>query len=104
MYLETVKKITDVENEMDQQKAAARAQVQQQLAQADKAGKLMLENARTEAKSKTAALLQETEETAAKRRAETLHAADEDAQALRQAAESHMARAAEEIVRRVVDR
>ena len=43
MYLETVKQITDVENEMEQAKAAARAQVQQQLAEAEKAGKELLQ-------------------------------------------------------------
>ena len=34
MYLETVKQIAEVENELEQAKAAARAQVQQQLAEA----------------------------------------------------------------------
>ena len=104
MYLETVKKITGVESEMDQRKAEARVQVQQQLAQAEKAGKLLLANTRAEAKRRSAELLEQTEQTALEGREATLRAADEDAQALRVRAESQMARAAEEIVRRVVER
>lgn len=104
MYLDTVKKVTDVENEVEQQKTAARAQVQQQLADAEKAGKALLEEARCKARSESGVRLQDTEQQAAQRREATLRAAQEEQQALRQTAESRMARAAEEIVRRVVDR
>ncbi len=104
MYLDTVKKVTDVESEVEQQKTAARAQVQQQLADAEKAGKALLEEARRKARSESGARLQETEQQAAQRREETLRAAQEEQQTLRSMAESRMARAAEEIVRRVVDR
>ena len=50
MYLETVKQITDVESEMEQAKAAARAQVQQKLAEAERAGKELLQRVQAESR------------------------------------------------------
>ena len=57
MYLEKVKQITDVENEMEQAKAIARAQVQQQLADAERAGKELLQRAREESRAQRDAVL-----------------------------------------------
>mgnify|MGYP003303894537 CR=1 FL=1 len=57
MYLETVKKITEVENEMEQAKAAARAQVQQQLTEAEREGKKLLQRAQAEDRARREAAL-----------------------------------------------
>lgn len=104
MYLETVKKITAVENETEQAKAAARAQVQQKLAESERAGKELLVKQRADCRAQREELLGAAREKAEAQRQEMLRIAAADCQQLRRSAQARMDAAVEEIVRRVVER
>ena len=104
MYLETVKEITQVENEMEQAKAAARAQVQQQLAEAERAGKELLQRAQAKSRMRRDEVLREAREEAAQRQEKARELAAGECEVLRAAAALQLERAADEIVRRVVER
>lgn len=103
MYLETVKQITAVENEMEQAKAAARAQVQQQLAEAERAGKELLQRTQAQNRAARDEALAQAQQQAAQQQQQSQALAQTECDRLRESAALKMALAAEEIVRRVVE-
>ena len=103
MSLEAIEKIRGGEDAMDQARAQARAQAQQILADAERAGQEALEQGRQSAAKKTAEAMWAAEERGAQRRAEILAEAEEDCRALEQLAQANMAQAVQAIVERVVD-
>ena len=103
MYLETMKKIAAVENEMEQATAAARAQVQQKLTEAEKAGKELLQATRVQAKRQREEALAQAAQQVQQQSDAAMQRTGEEGEAVRRAAMERMERAVDEIVRRVVD-
>ncbi len=102
MSLEAIEKVSQAETKNRERKAAAEAEAKQIIADAEREGLALLQQARTDAEKEGKALLHEAEERAAARAEEISRNAAADAQALRQAAGLHLEQAAEFIVGRVV--
>lgn len=103
MSLESINTIRGVEESMDQARLEAKASAQKLLAEAEREGRALLENGKTQAAAESARMMGEAEQQAEKRRQEILAAAGEDCRSLAAAADANMAKAVEMIVRRVVE-
>lgn len=102
MSLEAIEKVTQAENKSQERKAAAEAEARQIVADAEREGLALLQQARTDAAEAGKKLLRQAEEKAARRTAEIDCAAEAESAALREAAGKHLEEAAEFIVGRVV--
>lgn len=102
MSLEAIEKVTQVEQESQERKAAAEAQARQIVAGAEREGLALLQQTRANAVAAGKKLLREAEARAAAKEAEIRQAAQAESDALVKAAEKHLEEAAEFIVGRVV--
>ena len=100
MSLEAIEKVTQVETENRERKAAAEGEAQRLVADAEREGLALLQQARTDAAESGKELLRQAEARSAERAAEIDRAAQ--AAALRETAGQHLEEAAEFIVGRVV--
>lgn len=103
MSLEAITKIREVEDTMERAKADARAQGQKLVADAERAGRALLQQGRDQAAQEAAAAMKAAEAGAAKRREEILAQADEDCKKLTAEAGKRMDKAAQAILGRVVE-
>ena len=97
MSLEAITKIREVEDTMERAKADARAQGQKLVADAERAGRALLQQGRDQAAQEAAAAMKAAEAGAAKRRA------DKDCKKLTADAGKRMDKAAQAILGRVVE-
>ena len=104
MYIDAVKDIQKLEEQMEQAKAQARAKAQEAMAAAEKDGRAMLAEVRQEIRQADAEAMEYCETKAAAHRQTVLDAAEADCQALRQRAAAHMDAAVAQIVGKVVGR
>ena len=102
MSLEAIEKVTQVEKETRERRAAAEAEAKQIVANAEKEGQALLQKTRGDAAEAGRELLRQAEERAAAQATKTAQAAESDAGALREAAGKRLDEAAEFIVGRVV--
>ena len=102
MSLEAIEKVTQVENEVRERRAAAEAEAKQIVANAEKEGQALLQRTRSAGVDAGRELLRQAEERAAAAAAKTAQAAEKDAAALRDTAGKRLEAAAEFIVGRVV--
>ncbi len=103
MSLEAIEKVTEVERQVKERRAAADVQAQQMRTDAERTGQARLQQARADAAERGRELLKQAEEQAARQAEEIQRAAETEAAALRDQAEQHLAEAAEFIVGRVVN-
>ena len=103
MSLEVIEKVTQVEDQARERKAAADAEAKQIVADAEREGLALLQRVRAEAADSGGALLKQAEARAAERSAGIAAEAEAEADALRKKAGAHMEEAAEFIVGRVVN-
>lgn len=104
MSFQDIQKVTETEREVQAKKAAAQAEAKQIVAAAERAGLAAVEAARAKAEEQNRALLAQTEELTARQSRQTAEANDAACRAMQREAESRLDRAADLIVRRVVDR
>lgn len=102
MSLEAIEKVTQAETENRERKAAAGAEAQRIVADAEQEGLALLQKARSDAAERGKELLRQAEARAEERSAEIGRAAQAEAAALRETAGQHLEEAAEFIVGRVV--
>ena len=102
MSLEAIEKVTQVETENRERKAAAEGEAQRLVADAEREELALLQQARTDAAESGKELLRQAEARSAERAAEIDRAAQAAAAALRETAGQHLEEAAEFIVGRVV--
>ncbi|MCI8480498.1 MAG: hypothetical protein HFG08_06440 [Oscillibacter sp.] len=102
MSLEAIEKVTQVEVQNRERRAAAEAEAKKLVADAEKSGLALLQRTRDGAAESGRELLQQAEAKAAERAAEIDRTAEAEAAKLRETAEKHLAEAAEFIVGRVV--
>ena len=103
MSLEAIEKVTQIEQQSQERKAAAEAEARRIVAEAEREGLALLQQTRAAAADKSRKLLREAEERAAEKAAEIDRAAEIDCAALQEAAGKHLDEAAEFIVGRVVN-
>ena len=103
MSLEAIEKVTQIEQQSQERKAAAEAEARQIVANAEREGLALLQQVRVDATKDGRKLLQKAEEKAAEEAAEIGRAAEAESAALREAAGKHLEEAAEFIVGRVVN-
>ena len=104
MYMDAVKEIQKLEEQMEQAKNQARAQARDALENAEKDGRALLNAARQTIRAADAAAMETCEAQAARQRDTVLQEAEADCQALRTRAMGHMDDAVAQIVGRVVGR
>ena len=97
MSLEAIEKVSQAETKNRERKAAAEAEAKKTIADAEREGLALLQQARSDAEAEGKAL-----QRAATRAEKISRNAEADAQALRQVAGLHLEQAAEFIVGRVV--
>ena len=97
MSLEAIEKVTQIEQQSQERKAAAEAEARQIVANAEREGLALLQQVRVDATKDGRKLLRKAEERAAEKAAEIGRAA------LQEAAGKHLDEAAEFIVGRVVN-
>lgn len=102
MSLEAIEKVTQIEDQSRERKAAAEVEARQLVADAEREGLALLQQTRADAAEAGRQLLREAEERAAGKAAEISCAAEAESAALRQAADKHLDEAAEFIVGRIV--
>ena len=102
MSLEAIEKVTQIETENRERVAAAEAEAQKIVADAERDGLALLQQARSSAAESGKELLRQAEAKAAERAAEIDRAAQAEAAALRETAGEHLEEAVEFIVGRVV--
>lgn len=103
MSLEVIEKVTQVENETRERKAAAEAEAKKIVADAEREGLALLQQVRAKAADTGGAQLKQAEAKAAERSARIAADAEAEAAALRKEAGRHLEEAAEFIVGRVVN-
>ena len=103
MSLAAIETIRQAEEAAERARAETRAEGQKRVAEAEREGRALLENGKTQAAAESARMMGEAEQQAEKRRQEILAAAGEDCRSLAAAADANMAKAVEMIVRRVVE-
>ncbi len=104
MYMEAVKEIQKLEEQMEQAKAKARAQAKDSLDAVEKEGRALLTGTRQAIREADAAAMTECEEKAAVKRQDVLRQAEEQCRQLREQASGRMDEAVARIVERVVGR
>ena len=102
MSFEVIERVTQVERENQERRAAAEAEAKNLVAEAKREGLALLQQARDAAAEEGKQLLRSAETRAERRTAEIRKAAEEKSDALRTAAAGHLEEAAELIVGRVV--
>ena len=102
MSLEAIEKVTQIEQQSQERKAAAEAEARQIVANAEREGLALLQQVRADATEDGRKLLRKAEERAAEKAAEIGRAAESESAALREAAGRNLEEAAEFIVGRVV--
>lgn len=103
MSLEAIEKVAQTERDSQTRKTEAAAEAKRIVAEAEKNGRALVEQARAKAEAEGKVLLQQAEERASRVSADVLDKAKRDGQAMCQAAESKLDAAADFIVRRVVN-
>ena len=103
MSLEAIEKVTQIEQQSQERKAAAEAEARQIVANAEREGLALLQQVRVDATKDGRKLLRKAEERAAEKAAEIGRAAESESAALREAAGRNLEEAAEFIVGRVVN-
>ena len=103
MSLEAIEKVTLLEQQSQERKAAAEAEARQIVADAEREGLALLQQVRADATEDGRKLLRKAEERAAEKAAEIGRAAESESAALREAAGRNLEEAAEFIVGRVVN-
>ena len=103
MSLEAIEKVTQIEQQSQERKAAAEAEARKIVADAEREGLALLQQARAAAAENGRKLLREAEERADEKAAEISRAAEAESAALQNAAGKHLDEAAEFIVGRVVN-
>jgi len=103
MSLEAIREIQSVEEAMEASRAQARAQAQKLISDAEREGRMLLEQSREAAAGQAAAAMAAAEARAAKRRDEILSAAEDDCKTISDGADAFMAQAVNKIVERVVE-
>lgn len=104
MYIDTVREIQALEEQLEQEKSRCRQQAKDVLAATEKDGRELLSSVRQKLREADAAAAQETEEQAAQQRQAVLAEAEADCQRLRDHAAKRMDEAAAFIVKKVVGR
>jgi len=104
MYMEAVKEIRKLEDQMEQAKIQARSQAKDSLDAVEKEGRALLAAARQTIREEDAAAMSACEEQAGQRRQAVLQQAEAQCRALREQAAGHMDEAVARIVERVVGR
>jgi vacuolar-type H+-ATPase subunit H len=104
MYMEVVKEIRKLEEQVEQSKAQARAQAKDSLDAVEKEGHALLADTRQTIREADAAAMKTCEEQAAARRQDVLRQAEEQCRQLREQAAGRMDEAVARIVGRVVGR
>jgi len=104
MYMDAVKDIQKLEEQMELVKAQARTRAQEDMSAAEKEGRGMLSAARLDVRRADEEALSGCEAEAEAHRQKVLSAAEADCSDLRARAQSHMKEAVERIVGRVVER
>ena len=102
MSLEAIEKVTELETQMRERKAAAESEARQIAADAERDGIALLEKTRADAADRGRKLLKQAEERAAQQADEIRNAAQAESAALRESAGKNLEEAAEFIVGRVV--
>lgn len=103
MSLEAIEKVTLVEQQSQERKAAAEAEARQIVADAEREGLALLQQVRADAAANGKKLLREAEEKAAAKAAEISRTAEAESSSLRETAGKNLEAAAEYIVGRVVN-
>ena len=103
MSLEAIEKVTQIEQQSQERKAAAEAEARQLVANAEREGLALLQQVLVYTTKDGRKLLQKADEKAAEKAAEIGRAAEAESAALREAAGKHLEEAAEFIVGRVVN-
>ena len=101
MAMEAIKMVTETEKEMQRQKEEAVAAARQMVADAERAGRQLLEDGRRQAEAQARQQLTQAEEIAAERTRGVLDQAGRDCEQLRQTARGRMDRATECIMERI---
>ncbi|MDD3347526.1 hypothetical protein [Oscillibacter sp.] len=102
MSFEVIEKITQVETKNQERKAAAEAEAQKMIAEAEQAGLALLQQTRQSAAEQGKTMLRQAEERAAKQALQIQSAAQKEADALKKTTEDRLEAAVEFIVERVV--
>ena len=102
MSLEAIEKVTELETQMRERKAAAESEARQIAADAERDGIALLEKTRADAADRGRKLLKQAEERAAIRAKEIEAGAEAESFRQRQQAEARLKETAEFIVERVV--
>ena len=102
MSLEAIEKVTLLEQQSQERKAAAEAEARQIVADAEREGLALLQQVRADAAANGKKLLREAEEKAAAKAAEISRTAEAESSSLRETAGKNLEAAAEYIVGRVV--
>ena len=102
MSLEAIEKVTQIEQQSQERKAAAEAEARQIVANAEREGLALLQQVRVDATKDGRKLLRKAEERAAEKADEIGRAAESESAALREEAGRKLEEAAEFIVGRVV--
>ena len=103
MSFQDIKKVTQAEQDTWTKKAEAQAEARQIVAAAQKSGAAMVEQARSKAEEQVKTLMSKAEEAAKQQSEKTLAANAEACKAMRKQAETRLDKAADLIVRRVVN-
>lgn len=103
MSLEAIRKVTEVETQMLERKAAAEVEARQIVTDAENRGARLLQQVRDEAAERGKIYLKEAESRAEEKAAEIQKRIFEESDELRRAAEKHLDEAVEFIVGRVVN-
>ena len=104
MYIDTVREIQALEEQLEQEKMRCRQQAKDTLAATEKDGRDLLSSVRQKIREADADADRETEELAAGQRKAVLAEAEADCRALRERAAARMEEAAAFIVEKVVGR
>lgn len=103
MSLETVKKVTDAEQDVKVRKAQTAQEAKRIVAQAQRDGQRAVDSARAKAKAEVAKLLEQAEQRSAEKEAQVVRETEGACESLRAQAQGRLAEAAALIVGKVVD-
>ena len=103
MAIEAIKKVTQIEQDAQKRRDAAAAEGKLLVADAQKAGRKLLEEKRQQAEAQARQMMQQAEAEAAQAAEVILADADKECQALKEAARDRLEQAVELIVEKVVN-
>lgn len=102
MAMDAIKKVTETEQDFQKRREAAAAEGKQQVAQAQKDGRRIVEEARQTAEAQVRQMMADADGKAAQKAQEIMAAAQKDCEGLKQQARTHLDQAAALIVEKVV--